>query len=165
MEIIHQYCLLHLNKLIVNDFPRNTTIKQELTKYKLLNIFYNREKEIEMLHKFELEEKQIIQNEDAYKSWIKNAKNDFYKFVHNLKLSRRRKKENIEINSLEKAERNFKELMDGANSFDSKTKYRLKMINKQWMNLTVFHYLAGAPATNNAIENYYSVSLKTHRKK
>jgi len=33
------------------------------------------------------------------------------------------------------------------------------------MNLTVFYHLEGAPATNNAIENYYSTSLKTHRKK
>ncbi len=39
------------------------------------------------------------------------------------------------------------------------------MIKKHWINLTVFHYIPGAPATNNAIENYYSTSLKTHRKK
>lgn len=164
-NLIHQYCLLHLNKLIVNDFSRNTTIAQELAKYKLLNIFYNREKEIEMLRKLELEEMDIIQNEDAYKSWIKKAKKDFYQFVHDMKLSRRRKKANLEINSLEKTEKNFNELMDNINSFDTKTKNRLKMINKSWMNLTMFHYLEGAPATNNAIENYYSTSLKTHRKK
>ena len=29
----------------------------------------------------------------------------------------------------------------------------------------MFHYIEGAPATNNAIENFYSTSLKTHRKK
>lgn len=29
----------------------------------------------------------------------------------------------------------------------------------------MFHLVEGAPATNNAIENYYSTSLKTHRKK
>ncbi len=38
-NLIFQYCLLHLNKLIVNDFPKNTTLEQELTKYRLLNIF------------------------------------------------------------------------------------------------------------------------------
>ncbi|MRS01943.1 hypothetical protein EG832_01735 [bacterium] len=48
-KVIHQFCLLHLNKLIVNDFPRKTTIEQELIKYRLLNIFYNREPEIEFL--------------------------------------------------------------------------------------------------------------------
>jgi len=30
---------MSVNKLIVNDFPRRTSIKQELVKYKLLNIF------------------------------------------------------------------------------------------------------------------------------
>jgi len=41
-NLIHQYCLTHLNKLIVVDFPNNTTIEQELMKYRMLNIFYNR---------------------------------------------------------------------------------------------------------------------------
>jgi len=164
-NLIHQYCLFHLNKLIVNDFPRNTTMSQELIKYKLLNIFYNREKEIEMLQKLKFEEIEIIQNESAYKSWIKLEKKDFYKFVRAQKLSRRRNKENLEINSLEKTENNFKELMDNINFFDCQTQTRLKMIKKHWMNLTVFHYLEGGPATNNAVENYYSTSLKTHRKK
>ena len=164
-NLIHQYCLFHLNKLIVKDFPKNTTIAQELLKYKLLNIFYNREKEIEMLRKLELEEMGMIQNEEAYTLWIKKAKKAFYEFVHELELSRRRKKENLEMNSLEKAEGNFNELMKQINYFDDTIQKRLRMINKHWMNLTVFHYLEGAPATNNAIENYYSTSLKTHRKK
>jgi transposase-like protein len=164
-NLIHQYCLLHLNKLIVKDFPKNTTIAQELQKYRLLNIFYNREKEIEMLRQLELEEKEIIQNKETYKSWIKKAKNDFYRFVHELELSRRREKKNLELNSLGKAEKNFNELLNEKSSFDIKTQNRLKMIKKHWINLTVFHYIPGAPATNNAIENYYSTSLKTHRKK
>ncbi len=50
-NLIFQYCLLHLNKLIVNDFPKNTTLKQELTKYRLLNIFYDRDAEIQFLEK------------------------------------------------------------------------------------------------------------------
>ncbi|MCK4528885.1 transposase, partial [candidate division WOR-3 bacterium] len=158
-NLVHQYCLFHLNKLIVNDFPRNTTMAQELIKYKLLNIFYNREKEIEMLKKLELEELKIIKNEIAYKPWIKLEKKAFYKFVRDQKLSRRRNKENLEMNSLENAEQNFKELIDNIKSFDSQTQTRLKMIKKHWMNLTVFHYLEGAPATNNAVENYYSMSL------
>ena len=73
-KLLHQYCLLHLNKLIVKDFPKNTTMAQELIKYRLLNIFYNREKEIEMLRQLELKERGIIQNEDVYKAWIKQKK-------------------------------------------------------------------------------------------
>lgn len=124
-----------MNKLIVKDFPKNTSIEQELLKYRLLNIFYNREKEIEMLRRLELEEREIIQSKEAYKLWIK------------------------------KAEKNFNELLYEKSSFDVKIQNRLKMIKKHWINLTVFHYIPGAPATNNAIENYYSTSLKTHGKK
>jgi len=39
------------------------------------------------------------------------------------------------------------------------------MINKHWSNLTVFHYLPGAPSINNPIESYYSKNLKTNNKK
>ena len=164
-NLIHQYCLLHLNKLVVKDFPRYTSIAQELLKYRILNIFYNRGKEIEMLRELELEENEMIQDGNAYKSWIKIVKKDFYNYVHKLELVRRRNKENHEINSLEKAEENFTELMNEINSFDENIQYRLKMIKKHWMNLTAFHYFEGAPATNNAVENFYSTSLKTHRKK
>ena len=164
-KLLHQYCLLHLNKLIVKDFPRKTSIAQELVKYRLLNIFYNREKEIERLVQLELEEREIIKNEVIYKAWIKKAKNEFYRFVHELELSRRRKKENLEINSLDKAEKNFNDLFNELNSFDINVQTRLKMIKKHWKNLIMFHFIEGAPATNNSIENYYSTSLKTHRKK
>ncbi len=164
-KLLHQYCLLHLNKLIVKDFPKKTTMAQELLKYRLLNIFYNREKEIEMLRQLEAEEREIIQNEEVYKAWIKKVKNEFYRFVHELELERRRKKENIEINSLDKAEKNFNDLLNEQNSFDITVQKRLKMIKEHWKNLIMFHFVEGAPATNNAIENYYSTSLKTHRKK
>ncbi len=164
-KLLHQYCLLHLNKLIVKDFPKKTTMAQELIKYRLLNIFYNREKEIEMLRQLELKEREIIQNEDVYKAWIKKAKNEFYRFVHELELGRRRNKENLEINSLDKAEKNFNDLLNEQNSFDITVQKRLKMIKEHWKNLIMFYFVEGAPATNNAIENYYSTSIKTHRKK
>jgi len=164
-NLIHQCCLLHLNKLIVKEFPKNSTIAQELLKYRMLNIFYNREKEIEMLLKLEKEENEIIYDKKAYKLWIKKAKKGFYKFVHELELSRRRKNENIKLHSIEKASENFIELLYKINSFDEVIQKRLKMIEKHWMTLIPFHYIEGAPATNNAIENYYSTSLKTHQKK
>jgi len=58
-NIVHQFCILHLNNRIANDFSRKTTFKQELTKYWLLNIFYNREAEIEIL-KDNVEEERVI---------------------------------------------------------------------------------------------------------
>src|SRR5450759_1421676 len=64
-KLLHQYCLFHLNKLIVKDFPRKSTIAQMLLKYKLYNIFYNHEKEIELLSKLEVKERSIIRNYSA----------------------------------------------------------------------------------------------------
>jgi len=61
---------MHLNKLIVNDFPRKTTLEQELTKYRLLNIFYDRTAEIQFLENI------IIRNPehaDKPKKWHKKT--------------------------------------------------------------------------------------------
>ena len=55
--------------------------------------------------------------------------------------------------------------MNELNSFAVNVQKRLEMIKEHWKNLIMFHLVEGAPATNNAIENYYSISLKTHRKK
>lgn len=164
-KLLHQYCLFHLNKLIGKDFPRKTTIAQDLLKYKLYNIFYNHEKEIELISKLEAKERSIIQDKKVYGEWIKKAKNDIYRFVHDLELARRRKKENHEMHSLKKSKVNFDELFKDIESFDGKIQTRLIMIKSHWKNLTMFHVLPDLPATNNPIENYYSTSLKTHRKK
>ncbi|KKG93367.1 hypothetical protein DU66_11680, partial [Methanosarcina mazei] len=155
----------HLNKLIVSDFPKNTTIEQELLKYRLLNIFYNRENEIKFLEKLLSEELNVITNEEKHQEWSKKAKKEFNQFRHKLKLKRRRKKENLPLNSLEKAKDNFDKLMQNIRTYDETIQKRLWMINKHWLNLTLFHYLPGAPATNNPIESYYSKSLKTDNKK
>ena len=164
-KLVHQYCLMHLNKLIVNDFPRKTTIEQELLKYRLLNIFYNRENEIKFLERFLSEELKVINNEKIHKEWIKRAKIEFSQFRQELKLGRRRNKENLPLHSLEKSKNNFDKLMEQIRTYDEVIQKRLWMINKHWFNLTLFQYLPGAPATNNPIESYYSKSLKTDSKK
>jgi hypothetical protein len=164
-KLVHQYCLMHLNKLIVNDFPRKTTIEQELLKYRLLNIFYNRENEIKFLEKLQYEELNVIRNAEEHKEWIKISKKGFDEFRRKLELQRRRNKENLPLNSLEKSKNNFEELMKQIRTYEEVIQKRLRMINKHWLNLTWFHYLPGAPATNNPIESYYSKSLKTDSKK
>jgi transposase-like protein len=162
-NLIHQYCLMHLNKLIVNDFPKHTTIPEEIIKYKLLNIFYDRGKEIDKLESLEKIANDVYNEND--KSWLKEAKKEFSIFRHELELSRRRNKKNLEFHSLENATKNFNDLMKNIKLYKPKIQNRLRMIQKHWMNLTMFYYVPGAPATNNALENYYSTSLKTHRKK
>ena len=44
--------------------------------------------------------------------WIKTAKKQFERFRYELKLEKRRKKENLSHHSLEKAKNNFDELME-----------------------------------------------------
>ena len=52
-----------------------------------------------------------------------------------------------------------------SDSFMISVRKRLVKIEELWPNLTAFYFTDNAPATNNPIENYYSTSLKTHRKK
>jgi len=91
-NIVHQSCLLHLNKRIANYFLRKTTFKQELTKYWILNIFYNREAEIEILKDKAEEEERVIKEKsnEEYKERIKNKKKSFNKFLYQQKLDCRR---------------------------------------------------------------------------
>jgi hypothetical protein len=165
-KVVHQFCLLHLNKLIVNDFPRKTSIEQELIKYRLLNIFYNREPEIEFLSCLIEEEKTMKQRSSReYKSWIKEARHEFHKFVRGLELKHRRENKNLSQRNYYDALNNFKCLKMESDSFMISVKKRLARIEELWPNLTAFYFVDNAPATNNPIENYYSTSLKTHRKK
>jgi len=165
-KVTQQLCLLHLNKLIVNDFPRKTSIEQELAKYRLLNIFYNRELEIEFLSCLINEEKAMLQKSaKEYKTWIKEAKHLFCEFVHGQELKRRREHENLELRTYYDALNNFKYLFSKIDSFEIAVRKRLIKIKELWPKLTAFYLVDNAPATNNALENYYSTSLKTHRKK
>ena len=150
-----QLCLLHLNRLIVNDFSRNKTIKQELIKYELLNIFYNRELEIEFLRSM-ADEEQIMKigDERDYKRWLWEARCKFRDFVHALELKRRRKNQNLEQRPYDDALNNFYNMMDRVDSFKMTVKKRLRKIEELWPNLTALYVVDGAPATNNAIENY-----------
>jgi hypothetical protein len=165
-KVTHQLCLLHLNKLIVNDFPRKTSIEQELVKYKLLNIFYNRELEIEFLSCLIKEENAMKQKSaKEYKAWIKEVKRLFHEFVHSLELKRRRENKNLEQRTYYDALNNFNDLFGRIDSLDAAIRKRLLKIKALWPNLTAFYFIDNAPATNSAVENYYSTSLKTHRKK
>ena len=165
-KVTHQLCLLHLNKLIVNDFPRKTSIEQELVKYGLLNIFYNREPEIEYLSNLIEEENAMLQKSGKeYKVWIKEAKRLFHEFIHNLELKRRREGKNLELRTYHEALKYFKNLLGKIDSFEAAVRKRLMKIEELWPKLTAFYFVDNAPATNNALENYYSISLKTHRKK
>ena len=165
-NLIHQLCLLHLNKLIVGDFPKHGTVEQELMKYRLLNIFYNRDAEIEVLEGMVKEEQMMrLKGDVKYVAWLKSNMSIFRQFVHERELKRRRDGENLEQRPFFGAVKAFATLMVGIDSFEAFVQKRLRMIKKNWKHLTEFYFIEDAPATNNSIENYYSTSLKTHRKK
>ena len=165
-KLILQKCLLHLNKLVVNDFGKNTTLQNEYNKYLLLNIFYNRNKELKFLEKFlKKQDKKSFTNNKEKIIWLKEAKNKFYECVKELEKKRRREGKNLTQRKLFKATQIFEELLKQQILFPQKTRERLQMIKDNWQYFTAFYHIKNCPATNNAIENYYSTSLKTHRKK
>ncbi|KKG60949.1 hypothetical protein DU64_10120 [Methanosarcina mazei] len=105
-----------------------------------MNIFYNRENEIKFLEELLSEELNVINNEDKHQEWSKKAKKEFNQFRRKLKLERRRKKENLPLNSLEKAKHHFDKLMENIRTYDEMVQKRLWMINKHWLNLTSFGF-------------------------
>lgn len=164
-KVAHQFCLFHQSKLIVNDFPKKTTIEEELLKYKILNIFYDRTLEMQWLSCL-IEEEQDMKKrgEKIYKEWLEEARKLFKKFVRDLEKERRKNHRNMEKRNLYDAKKNLDELMNKINTFNIMIQKRLKQIKKDWQHLMIFQLFDGAPATNNPLENYYSCSLKTHRK-
>ena len=165
-NLIHQLCLTHLSMLIVKEFPKKSTFEQEYTKYKLLNIFYNRNVELRYLRRMVKKEIAIKQSdEEGYKLWLKKEMKLFRNFVHSLELKRRREKKTLEQRPYKQAKRIFNTLMREKDSFGVNIQNRLDLIEKRWDNLTAFYFVDGAPATNNKLENYYSKTLKKDHKK
>ena len=164
-KVIHQKCLLHLNKLVVGDFGKNTTLLNEYNKYLILNIFYNRKKELKFLEKLMRQEKRIFESAKEKNEWVKGAKQRFRDYVKDLENARRREGKNLTQRKLPQAKEIFEGLWQQRHLFPKKARERLEMIKENWKYFTAFYHVDGCPATNNAIENYYSTSLKTHRKK
>lgn len=165
-KVIHQKCLLHLNKLVVNDFGRNISLQNIHNLYLILNIFYNREREIRFLErilgKFE---RKTFANASQKKEWIKEQKNKFHDEVKRLENERRKEHKNLSQRLLPQAEKVFAELWQQKQLFPKNAQKRLTMIKENWDYFTAFYSVEGCPATNNAVENFFSTSLKTHRKK
>jgi hypothetical protein len=165
-KVYHQYCLFHQGQLIVNDFPRDATIEEELLKYRILNIFYDRTMEMQWLSCLIDEEREMKKRgEKAYKEWLAEALRLFRLFVHELEKGRRRNHRNMVMRDLVEARMNLNDLMKEIDRFKIAVQKRLRQIEKDWHHLTMFQLFDGAPATNNPLENYYSCSLKTDRKK
>lgn len=157
-RLVHQKCLLHLNKLICSDFAKNISVQDMYNKYLLLNIFYNRDRELKYL------ERLLNCSKDIDFEWeIERSK--FYSFVRKGEKRRRRKGKNLTQRKLFKAKELFDLHLSQIHLFPKNTQKRILMIKDNWKYFTAFYAVKGCPATNNAIENFYSSSLKTDRKK
>ena len=157
-KLVHQTCILHLNKLISEDFGKNLSLQDMYNKYLLLNIFYNREKELRYL------EKVLKRSKKPYFNWDEE-RSSFYAFVRKHEQRRRRKKKNLIQRTKAKAKELFDTYLTQIHLFSKCAQKRILMIRKNWKSFTAFYSVRNCPATNNAIENFYSTSLKTHRKK
>lgn len=165
-KVIHQKCLMHLNKLVVKDFGKNTTLLNEYNKYLILNIFYNRKKELKFLERLiKKQDKKRFKDSKEKSEWVKKAKQKFRDHVKDLENKRRREGKNLTQRKLSNAKELFDGLWGQRMLFPKQARKRLEMIRENWNYFTNFYHIKGCPATNNAIENYYSTSLKTHRKK
>ena len=135
-------------------------------KYRFLNIFYNREKELAFIKALLDEEVNARTDPDInYRKWLKCSRRKVRKYIHSLKKARRRAGENLPQRSCEDARGKMRELINEYNDLPEHLQKRLKMIAKNWDKFSAFYKLPDAPGTNNRIENFYSRSAKTHRKK
>ena len=165
-KVIHQKCLLHLNKTIVKEFGKNTDLLEEHTKYSMLNIFYNRTKELKFLNRLiKKQDRKIFDTNKEKQDWIKNAKTKFYDYIRTLEKKRRREGKNLTQRTKKQAKEKLDELKYQNMLLPKHARSRLVMIERNWKYFTAFYDVKNCPATNNAIENFYSTSLKTHRKK
>jgi hypothetical protein len=156
-KVKHQMCILHLNKLIVSDCGKLPSIQEMYNIYSLLNIFYNRQNELDFLQV-------LLEEEKNDNKWLKKARKSFNNFVRNLEKMRRRNKENHELRTYEESKNLFQKIIQEKQLFPNSLQKRIKYIKKYWNQFTLF-YEVDCPHTNNVIENYFSTSLKTHRKK
>lgn len=163
---IHQYCIFHLNQNIAKEFSKQCPLREELIKYKLFNIFYNREEELNYLEMVSAEEASIdFKDKKEENEWRKKAKIRFHSFLHEQELRRRRMHMNLKPRTYYESYVIMNELLNEAQSFSPIVQRRLAKIQKDWDHFTAFQRVDDAPATNNAIENYYSTSLKGQSKK
>ena len=159
-NVRHQLCILHLNKLIMDDCGKVKSLQDMHSTYLLLNIFFDRSRELQFLEILLEEQRETPQTQE----WLKQAQKRFNRFVRNLEKMRRREKKNLTLRTIEEGRGIFTRLQQERQLLPKPLRRRLDYIQTHWKQFTLFHEV-DCPHTNNIIENYFSASLKTHRKK
>ncbi len=159
----HQLCILHLNKLIVKDCGKLKSLQEMYNTYLLLDIFFDRSKELKFIQM--LLKKQETVPEKERQEWLKKMRKYFSAFLRSLEKMRRREKKNLTLRTFDDAKKKFATCKEQYQYFPKELQKRLNYIEKRWKQFTLFYTIKDCPHTNNVIENYFSASLKTHRKK
>jgi len=181
-----QWCIFHLNKLIVEDFAKSKKLNRYGKKilpleqlynfYKVLSLFYCHEVEVSFLKR---KLKQLIKGKEMLKGcscYEENPKiisfyemkliSEFTEFRKGLKKYRRKQKGNylIKKNKQETLD-TLKKLESENYLFPKKVQNRIKKIRRNLDKLTLFQENPLVQPTNNNIEQYYSATLQKTAKK
>jgi len=151
-KLIHQYCLFHLFQAIIKEFPKSSSFFEMSLQYNLFNIFYDYEFEIDLLSQIVLQEQDIRkQNEKTYKLWLKAKKEETIAFF-----KQHRKNNSNKIREPLEAYSKMMDVSGNLNKMPVSIQKRFKMIEASIENFLAFRLIPGAPATNNALEGYFS---------
>ena len=182
-----QWCIFHLNQLIVDDFDNYKKLNkygkkvlpvQELyNQYLMLNLFLNHEVELNFLKKClqKLEKhKEFLKGCGVYKAedttlisfYEMRLIQEFTEFRKSLKKNRRKHKYKYLLRrSKEESIELFDKVWKEQTLFPKKVQARIKKIRKNWDKFTQFQENPLVPPTNNNVEQYYSATMQKKEKK
>lgn len=182
-----QWCLFHLNQLIIRDFEKEKVVfesgkkylplQQLYNLYSMLNIFLNHDIELQYLKRQLLTLEETFKDFESRFSGLKiertslsiheiNLLNNFYEFRKGLKNFRRKHANKYLLRrTIEETEEVLKKLEGESFVLPNRAKKRLKMILKNKDKLTLFQRNHQVPPTNNTIEQYHSATLQKTEKK
>ncbi|WP_146199853.1 hypothetical protein ACKUB1_01500 [Methanospirillum stamsii] len=153
-KLIHQYCIFHLYQLICKEFSKSSSLSEFLLQYKLMNIFYDYEMEVLQIEKKVHEEKKLNElDKKELKCWIKIQKEELYAYFFNSR--------NNDSKKLRDPVEAYYKMLQVAEEYDElpvNIQKRIDMIDDSILNFLAYRSIPDAPATNNAIEGYFSVT-------
>lgn len=178
-----QWCIFHLNQLIMRDFAKLLPKKQKIfplqeyyNQYLMLNLFMDHEVEVQFL-------KRQLKKLDQAKKILKGCCShsikpsskipvyertlirDFIEFRKGLKKNRRKNKGYLIKHDKEQTMRNLRLVERDIAYFPKPIQKRIKMIRKNIDKLTLFQEKPLVPSTNNTLEQYNSATLQKTQKK
>lgn len=186
-DIKVQWCIFHLNQLILRDFEHSKKLnaygkkilplQESYNQYLLFNLFMNHKAECNFLkrqvRKLTARKEQLKGcgvNQNTTTTISRYEMKLIYEFIEYrkcLRKHRRKYKHNYLLkNNKKETLMQLKKLEKDIKLFPDKLQKRIKSIRKNLDKLSLFQENSLVPATNNNVEQYYSATLqKTNKKK